>query len=97
MRKNVVLPEGDRRHGTNGYTNLYCRCEVCKKAHREYVAKRRAERHAITVTRGLPAGVRHGPSTYGNWGCRCEICTTTHNNQSMHNQKLARERKKEAA
>jgi len=26
------LPEGDPRHGTNGYANLGCRCTICTDA-----------------------------------------------------------------
>jgi hypothetical protein len=28
------LPEGDPRHGLNGYTNLGCRCDICREAQR---------------------------------------------------------------
>lgn len=30
------LPEGDPRHGLNGYTNYKCRCEVCTAAGSSY-------------------------------------------------------------
>lgn len=26
------------QHGSGGYTNLGCRCAVCRKAHRDYAA-----------------------------------------------------------
>jgi hypothetical protein len=30
----TTLPDGDPRHGRNGYTNLGCRCPVCTEAQR---------------------------------------------------------------
>jgi hypothetical protein len=34
-----MLQPGDPRHGYNGYTNLGCRCEICRLAGNEYHAK----------------------------------------------------------
>ena len=57
-------------HGTPGAYNKGCRCEACRKQHRE--------RHAIIRAR-LAARPReevpHGNDGYKNWGCRCEVCT----------------------
>ena len=42
------LPPDDRRHGSNGYGNLGCRCEVCTAAntahHRKYMASHSEQR-----------------------------------------------------
>jgi len=42
------LPEGDRRHGHNGYTNYGCRCDVCREGNRikqnEYMARHPEQR-----------------------------------------------------
>ena len=37
MRATIHEGDGDSRHGTeNGYTNLRCRCELCRQAHADY-------------------------------------------------------------
>ena len=66
------LPPGDARHGTvNGYCNLSCRCDACRKAWATHIAQRRAERR----TSPIPDSVEHGRyTTYGNWSCRCFKC-----------------------
>jgi len=47
------LPDGDPRHGANGYTNYGCRCDVCREGqrvkHADYMARKpeQREKHAI--------------------------------------------------
>lgn len=66
------LPEGDPRHGTNGYYNLGCRCDVCRAANTAHLREYRA-RIKGTLSPGDP---RHGTSNgYFNYGCRCRPCT----------------------
>lgn len=65
------LPEGDPRHGHNGYTNYQCRCILCREGQRLYQQDYRKRR------RNSPefARVVHGqPDTYCNWSCRCVEC-----------------------
>ena len=67
------MKSDDPRHGSlNGYINLMCRCEACRKANAEAARDFRAKRKA----KGLPAGdPRHGKeATYTNYGCRCRAC-----------------------
>lgn len=63
-------------HGGSGYaySNLGCRCDECREAHRLRIARRTAERRLELPKRvdQLPHGTR---STYSNWGCRCAACT----------------------
>lgn len=72
MTKERIHPgDGDPRHGTsNGYSNLYCRCQPCRDAHaayfREYKARLRAK--------GVPEGQHGTYNAYGNYGCRCDEC-----------------------
>jgi hypothetical protein len=62
-------------HGTHSrYTNDDCRCDPCTAAHTAFLARRRAERYAVTAAQGLPEHVQHGRSAYSNWGCKCEVC-----------------------
>lgn len=65
----------DPRHGTlNGYKNCGCRCNACREAHRQAMAKTRK------TLKSRPTGdVPHGtPGGYENWGCRCGDCTEAH-------------------
>jgi hypothetical protein len=62
--------DGDVRHGTiNGYTNLKCRCDLCRRAWADYSAE-------MCSTAVLPPGdPRHGRyTTYTNYACRCDLC-----------------------
>lgn len=61
-------------HGHSRYTNEKCRCDICRAANTARVARRRAERIAITRASGLPEGITHGENAYMNWGCRCSVC-----------------------
>ncbi len=65
------LPPGDARHGTaNGYHNLRCRCDACRKAWATHIAKRKAERPPLP-----PGDARHGTvNGYLNLKCRCDAC-----------------------
>lgn len=72
------LPPDDPRHGTpNGYGNLGCRCDSCRRAnaenHAQYMAKVRAE--------GRTLG-EHGTDLAYDTGCRCEDCREAHNAKS---------------
>lgn len=67
------LLEGDPRHGTlNAYSNLGCRCDLCRDNHSAYMVPLQRERRAG----GLPEGDhRHGTDNgYSNYGCRCQAC-----------------------
>lgn len=57
----MSLPPGDPRHGTNGYNNLACRCDICRDAntarqHRYMVShpdQQFKNRERLRVRRGL--------------------------------------------
>ncbi len=70
----VLSPgDGDKRHGSNGYTNLGCRCEICRSANSAHNKRRRAQRAELIASD--PSLATHGRSnTYLNWGCRCPEC-----------------------
>jgi hypothetical protein len=67
--------DGDHRHGTvNGYTNLHCRCEACRKAWAASCYARQQRRRLTD-----PEDPRHGTQNgYGNYKCRCEPCTAAY-------------------
>ena len=44
LRVVPTLPDGDRRHGLNGYTNHGCRCDTCRAAARAQYARQRDRR-----------------------------------------------------
>lgn len=68
----LPLEAGDKRHGSIGaYTNHRCRCEVCRKSWRLFMAEKRAARVARLATEPVAHGLY---STYTNWGCRCDRC-----------------------
>lgn len=71
------LPAGDPRHGQNGYTNLGCRCSICRAAQTAYgLAIRKVRARRIVADPSLrPHGVE---STYLNWSCRCDECKREH-------------------
>ncbi len=69
----LIPGDGDPRHGQNGYSNLGCRCDVCRQAHADYAIGIR-ETRARRIGRD-PSLAPHGKSsTYTNWGCRCDDC-----------------------
>lgn len=70
------LPPGDPRHGTNGYTNLGCRCPKCKAANATWQWNAR-ERRRLNLA-NLPDSAHGDPSTYTNHMCRCQRCKTAH-------------------
>jgi hypothetical protein len=76
-------------HNFSTYTNLRCRCDVCRAANTEWQRRRRAERR-----KELAAGTAHPEhgkaSTYENWGCRCRSCTTAHNADTLANSRRRR-------
>ncbi len=69
-----MLPN-DPRHGTwNGYSNLHCRCGLCREAWAACIEARRQKRQPPP-----PDDPRHGKeTTYGNWNCRCDACRRAH-------------------
>ena len=74
----VLTPgDGDPRHGLSGYSNLGCRCGICRAANTAYnlqmrkVRQRRIESDATI----RPHGVE---STYSNYRCRCAPCKEAH-------------------
>lgn len=79
-----TLPAGDPRHGTdNGYNNLGCRCQRCRRAHTEahtawtHRVGRNKPRAVYVAERRAEAEARdnHGTeSRYVNLGCRCDEC-----------------------
>lgn len=67
----------DIPHGTNGYTNYKCRCEVCKAAASAAAREDRLERQRRA--REDPSTVPHGTENgYTNYRCRCGLCTWAH-------------------
>lgn len=87
-RLNKPLAVDDPRHGTvNGYGNLGCRCDACRRAHAEnhaaYMAKKRA--------RGEVVG-KHGSSAAYDSGCRCDECRLAHNARSVEKKRRIRAR-----
>lgn len=63
----------DIPHGSNGYHNYECRCDVCRKA--------ATETRAVTVARLRerarlhPEIIPHGTwNAYTNYRCRCPVC-----------------------
>lgn len=66
------LPADDPRHGTyNGYVNLWCRCDDCRRAARDMGRKFKAQR----ASQPKPDRIHGTAGGYGNWGCRCVACT----------------------
>lgn len=63
--------DGDPRHGTyNGYHNLRCWCDDCRKANAAH--QRGANQRRAPLA---PSDPRHGTTNaYGNYGCRCTPC-----------------------
>jgi hypothetical protein len=65
----------DPRHGTtNGYRNLKCRCERCRRANADDAAQRKAARRNAPTPRRVHGTV----NGYDNYSCRCARCTKAH-------------------
>jgi hypothetical protein len=73
----IIHPgDGDPRHGTeNGYSNLRCRCQHCRRAWAFTVRKRRGRKRSEPT----PVDAHGTVSGYSYWGCRCPKCTEIHN------------------
>jgi hypothetical protein len=68
--------DGDPRHGSeNGYSNLRCRCQHCRRAW-AFTYQKRRERKRSEPT---PVDAHGTVSGYSYWGCRCPKCTEIHN------------------
>ena len=67
-------------HGSTGYSNYGCRCDVCVEAWRlrcnasDAAARKRAEERRISGEEPPEHGVRG----FAYYGCRCEVCTSAH-------------------
>jgi hypothetical protein len=64
---------GGRTHGEARTYDRGCHCDLCKKAHREKIARNRAERKA-RLEQGFDSE-RHGRATTYDDGCRCPACS----------------------
>jgi hypothetical protein len=86
-----------KTHGYNGYT-LGCRCDICRKAKREYARERRAAAKQAADARGKEraAGTfRHGTRFgYEERGCRCAECVEAR--RAMQRTFSAAKRKRQA-
>ncbi len=77
-----IAPD-DPRHGTtNGYTNLRCRCDACRKAWADYFREKNhrtgrtrpiAEHHAA-IRAAAEGRDNHGTERRYKFGCRCDEC-----------------------
>lgn len=66
-------------HGTyGGYTNHYCRCDDCRRANADRVAKARARRASAPI----PEHVHGTVNGYNNYACRCRPCTDARNTEA---------------
>lgn len=75
----VLTPgDGDPRHGMNGYSNLGCRCDICREANTAYnLSMREVRARRIAADPSIrPHGVE---TTYLNYRCRCAECRAEHN------------------
>lgn len=65
------------RHGLlSGYQHYGCRCDLCKKAKKEYEKQRVLKKVPELVG---PKPIKHGTGTaYSYHGCRCEVCCAYH-------------------
>lgn len=69
----VTLPDGDPRHGANGYVGYGCRCQTCTEADRLRHQLMRLRHKANPLPASDP---RHGSlSGYVTYACRCDACT----------------------
>lgn len=79
--------DGDPRHGSgNGYSNLGCRCERCRRAWALTYQKRRERKRSEPT----PVDAHGTVSGYSYWGCRCPKCTAVHNER--HREQRSRQR-----
>jgi hypothetical protein len=63
-----------RAHGYSGYSNG-CRCETCRAAKADYMARRRADAYVTDSTPEADPDITHGTrSAYEERGCRCAQC-----------------------
>ncbi|KWX25625.1 hypothetical protein AFM11_05190 [Mycolicibacterium wolinskyi] len=77
-KRRATLPPDDPRHGTtNGYGNLYCRCDRCREAnrlsHSAYMKRLRDDGRIVG---------KHGTDLAYDSGCRCDTCREAHNTKS---------------
>jgi hypothetical protein len=78
----MSLAPDDPRHGTyNGYNNLLCRCNRCRKAaadHMRHYTHRTGRRRPMSIylaERRAQEPPPHGTAArYNNQGCRCAEC-----------------------
>lgn len=56
-----------------------CRCDDCRRTHRQRCARVTAALRA-RPREDVPHGTYGG---YTNWGCRCEACTQAHNTAQL--------------
>lgn len=65
------------KHGTGGYTNHKCRCDVCMKASRDYSRKKRAENPNTPGDHSSDLTFMHGTHYgYNYHKCRCKLCAS---------------------
>ena len=85
MSDDTTICERVEEHGTRSSYQKGCRCEACRKANREYKARRQAHNKASTKAATeacIKAGMgdripslEHGKAnTYYYHGCRCADC-----------------------
>lgn len=70
------MAKAELEHGIKGY-QLFCRCDECKTARREYVRLNleKNNKHLVETGNFLNPKVTHGSiSAYKLHGCRCELC-----------------------
>ncbi len=67
------------KHGSaSTYTNQKCRCDLCRSAWNDYIAKRKREAEKWDGV--IDPKLKHGTeSVYQNSGCRCPVCVRAHN------------------
>ena len=70
----TIIPHGTR----TGYNNYGCRCDACKKAHREYMRKRYQVWRLLHPLPPKPPPKPHGTEARYNKGCRCTLCRRAH-------------------
>jgi hypothetical protein len=69
MKREGIVKAKVQRHGRATDYNMGCRCELCRAANTERMARGAVERQA------RPEDIPHGTeSGYVNWYCRCDLC-----------------------
>lgn len=81
-------------HGLYAYTRYKCRCEVCRKARSDYVAKRHETQRQTLTRRDKRHGLR---STYTSLGCRCALCRRANTEYNATRRESARRAAAEVA